>query len=222
MRNQYQLLMEKYEIITESLEAEKRTFDNPDDGLSIEISDEDPNTGTLHYMGYEFPLSKVQKGGGITYYVGSVATGKTYTVRDYTQFTKVIAGIDRGEVKPSTSTSSVFSKAKSSTEQELVPVYYPDQRNPGNLIKKMRIYMTNPQAEQFIYDMYQKHGNAIFLKGEEGKAHNPLYGYATDNANFRDEYSQYFDLTRWSSKMNLASHRGGHKSTNIIRGGSRE
>jgi hypothetical protein len=76
--------------------------------------------------------------------------------------------------------------------------------------------MTNPQAEKYILDMYRKHGNKIFLKGYKGKKYNPLHGYATDNTNFKDKYSQYFDLARWMGKMNLADYRGGHKGPTII------
>jgi hypothetical protein len=61
-----------------------------------------------------------------------------------------------------------------------------------------------------------KEMSQIEFKGKEGKEHNPLRGYATDNANFKDKYSQYWDLSRWMSKMNMADFRGGHKASNIV------
>lgn len=222
MKNTYQLLTEKYVKLSESLEPEQRTFNDPDNGLEIEIDGDDDNSGTLHYMGYEFPISKQAKGTHVVYFVGSLVNGKEFKVADYTQFTKVLAALERGEVKPTTSTSSMFSKVQRAQPGEMVTVYYPNRRIPGEYIEKQRIYMTNNQAEKYIYDMYMKHGNKIFLSGEEGKESNPLYGYATDNANYSNDYSKYWDLTRWASKMNLAAHRGGFKGSNIIGGRSRE
>jgi hypothetical protein len=156
--------------------------------------------------------------------VGNVANGKVIPAKDPTQFTKVLAAIDRGEIKPSTkSASSMFSKVQRTQPGEMVPVYYIDPENPkGDYLEVMRTYMTNPQAEKYILDMYRKHGQKIFLSGYKGKKYNPLYGYATDNINFKDKYSQYFDLTRWMSKMNLADYRGGHKGANIVGHRSKE
>ena len=129
----------------------------------------------------------------------------------------VLDAIDSGEVKPSASSSSVFSKVARTQPGQMVPVYYINPHNPrGEYIEREREYMTNSQAEKFILDMYRKVGNKIFLKGKEGKENNPLRGYATDNANFKDKYSQYWDLSRWMSKMNMADFRGGHKASNII------
>jgi len=219
MRNTYKVLAEKYELLYEAgLEPEQKMFNDPDNGLEIEVDDEDPTSGTLHYMGFEFPVSKLNKAGTIQYMIGNVANGRVIPAKDPTQFTKVLAAIDRGEIKPSTkSASSMFSKVQRIQPGEMVPVYYINPKDPrGEYIEKMREYMTNPQAEKYILDMYRKHGQKIFLKGDEGKAYNPLYGYATDNANHKDRYSQYWDLTRWMSKMNFADFRGGHKGANII------
>jgi len=209
MRNQYKVLTEKYELIAEAgLEPEQKMYNDPDNGLEIEVDDEDPTSGTLHYMGFEFPVSKLNKAGTIQYMIGNVANGRVIPAKDPTQFTKVLAAIDRGEIKPSTkSASSMFSKVQRTQPGEMVPVYYPHPKIPGEKVEKMREYMTNPQAEKFILDMYRKHGNRYV---------DYIKGYATDNANYKDQYSQYFDLGRWSSTMNFAQHRLGHKGANII------
>jgi hypothetical protein len=214
MKKSLHLLQEVYsQRILESLDQEARMFADPDTELFIDIDEEDRDTGTLHYMGYTFPLSKVMKGGAITYIVGDVATAKSITAPSPEYFSKVLAAIDRGEIKPSKeTTSSIFSKVQRVQPGELVTVYYPHRRIPGEYIEKERIYMTNDQAEKYILDMYRKHGNKVFAKGEE----NPLYGYATDNANYSSQYSRYWDLSRWMSKMNLADYRGGFKGTNIV------
>jgi len=229
MRDQTTLLLEsKYQALLESLEPEKRMFDDPNNGVELELDDEDPNNATLHYMGYEFPISKTYKAGVIQYIVGSIANSKTFMARAPDQFTKVLAALDKGEVKPQVAkaggiASSPMSKVHRVQPGELVPVYYINPKDPrGEYLEVMRTYMTNPQAEKYILDMYRKHGQKIFLTGQEGKAHNPLYGYATDNINFKDKYSQYFDLTRWMSKMNLADYRGGHKGANIVGHRSKE
>jgi len=229
--NPYKLLAEKYtqvEALLESLEPEKKMFDDPANGVELEIDGEDDNNGTLHYMGYEFPVSKTYKAGVIQYIVGSITNSKTFMARAPDQFTKVLAALDKGEVKPQVAkaggiASSPMSKVHRVQPGELVPVYYINPKDPrGEYLEVMRTYMTNPQAEKYILDMYRKHGQKIFLTGQEGKAHNPLYGYATDNINFKDKYSQYFDLTRWMSKMNLADYRGGHKGANIVGHRSKE
>jgi len=242
MRNQYKVLaeayqsilkemevesvltQEQYDQINESLEPEASMFKDSQTELSIELDDEDPNNGTLHYMGFEFPVSKTRKAGSIQYFVGNVANGKIVSAQSPEQFSKVLAAIDRGEIKPSTkSTSSMFSKVHRVQPGEMVPVYYIDPADPrGEYLEIMRTYMTNPQAEKYILDMYRKHGNKIFLKGYKGKKYNPLHGYATDNTNFKDKYSQYFDLARWMGKMNLADYRGGHKGPTIIGRRSKE
>jgi len=229
MRDQTTLLLEsKYQALLESLEPEKRMFDDPNNGVELELDDEDPNNATLHYMGYEFPVSKTYKAGVIQYIVGSITNSKTFMARAPDQFTKVLAALDKGEVKPQVAkaggiASSPMSKVHRVQPGELVPVYYINPKDPrGEYLEVMRTYMTNPQAEKYILDMYRKHGQKIFLTGQEGKAHNPLYGYATDNINFKDKYSQYFDLTRWMSKMNLADYRGGHKGANIVGHRSKE
>jgi len=224
--NPYKLLAEKYtqvEALLESLEPEKKMFDDPANGVELEIDDEDDNNGTLHYMGYEFPISKTYKAGVIQYLVGTTVNSKTFMAKAPDQFTRVLAALDRGEVKPAASAkaggmvSSPMSKVHRVQPGEMVPVYYINPKDPrGEYLEVMRTYMTNPQAEKYILDMYRKHGQKIFLTGQEGKAHNPLYGYATDNINFKDKHSQYFDLTRWMSKMNLADYRGGHKGANIV------
>jgi len=223
--NSYQILAEKYELLYEAgLEAEQKMFNDPANGLEIELDDEDPSSGTLYYMGYEFPISKLNKAGAIQYMVGNVANSKVIPASDPSQFTKVLAALDRGEVKPSTkSASSMFSKVQRTQPGEMVPVYYIDPVDPrGEYLEIMRTYMTNPQAEKYILDMYRQHGQKIFLSGYKGKKYNPLYGYATDNINFKDKYSQYFDLTRWMSKMNFADFRGGHKGANIVGHRSKE
>lgn len=219
------LLEEAYVKLHESLNPEASMFNDPDVGLSIEIDDEDDSSGTLHYMTYEFPITKA-KGprGNIEYYVGKLGTGGKAIAAgiDPKNFQRVLDAIDNGEVKPSTPTSSsMFSKVGRTQPGQMVPVYYIDPSDPrGEYLEIEREYMTNPQAEKYILDMYRKVGNKIFLKGKEGKEHNPLRGYATDNANFKDKYSQYWDLSRWMSKMNLADFRGGHKGSNIV--GTRE
>ena len=219
------LLEEAYVKLYESLNPEASMFNDPDVGLSIEIDDEDDSSGTLHYMTYEFPITKA-KGprGNIEYYVGKLGTGGKAIAAgiDPKNFQRVLDAIDNGEVKPSTPTSSsMFSKVGRTEPGQMVPVYYINPHNPrGEYVEREREYMTNSQAEKFILDMYRKVGNKIFLKGEEGKAHNPLRGYATDNANFKDKYSQYWDLSRWMSKMNMADFRLGHKGSNIV--GTRE
>lgn len=230
MRDQTTLLLEsKYQALLESLEPEKRMFDDPNNGVELELDDEDPNNATLHYMGYEFPISKTYKAGVIQYLVGTTVNSKTFMAKAPDQFTRVLAALDRGEVKPAASAkaggmvSSPMSKVHRVQPGEMVPVYYINPKDPrGEYLEVMRTYMTNPQAEKYILDMYRKHGQKIFLTGQEGKAHNPLYGYATDNINFKDKYSQYFDLTRWMSKMNLADYRGGHKGANIVGHRSKE
>jgi len=230
MRDNITILLEsKYQTIAESLEPEKQMFDDPTNGVELEVDDEDNSNGVLHYMGYEFPISKTYKAGVIQYIVGSITSSKTFMAKAPDQFTKVLAALDRGEVKPAASakagglTSSPLSKVHRVQPGEMVPVYYINPRDPrGEYIEKMREYMTNPQAEKYILDMYRKHGQKIFLTGDEGKAHNPLSGYATDNANHKDKYSQYWDLTRWISKMNFADYRGGHKGANIIGHRSKE
>jgi hypothetical protein len=223
------LLEERYQRVLESLEPEKAMFDDPEGETELEIDDEDPNNAVLHYMGYEFPVSKVYKAGVIQYMVGGVTNGRIYSAKSVDQFSKVLAALDRGEVKPAAfakaggMTSSPMSKVQRVQPGEMVPVYYINPKDPrGEYIEKMREYMTNPQAEKYILDMYRKHGQKIFLTGQEGKAYNPLNGYATDNANHKDKYSQYWDLTRWMSKMNLADYRGGHKGPNIIGRRSKE
>ena len=214
------LLEETYSRLLESLNPEASLFNDPDMGLSIEIDDEDDSSGTLHYMTYEFPITKAKGSrGNIEYYVGKLGMGgKTIAAGiDPHNFQRVLDAIDSGEVKPSASSSSVFSKVARTQPGQMVPVYYINPHNPrGEYIEREREYMTNSQAEKFILDMYRKVGNKIFLKGEEGKENNPLRGYATDNANFKDKYSQYWDLSRWMSKMNMADFRGGHKASNII------
>ena len=214
--NPYKLLTEKYtqvQALLESLEPEKKMFDDPTNGVELEVDDEDNNSGTLHYMGYEFPISKTYKAGVIQYIVGSITNSKTFMAKAPDQFTKVLAALDRGEVKPATSakagglTSSPLSKVHRVQPGEMVPVYYPHPKIPGEKVEKMREYMTNPQAEKFILDMYRKHGNRYV---------DYIKGYATDNANYKDQYSQYFDLGRWSSTMNFADYRGGHKGANIV------
>lgn len=201
--------------VSETLDREADMFADPETELSIEVDDDDRDNGVLNYMGYKFPLSKTIGPGRITYFVGDVATGKSITVANPDQFSKVIAAIDRGEIKPAKETSSsIFSKVQRAEPGQMVTVYYPNRRIPGEYIEKERVYMTNDQAEKYILDMYRKHGNKIFRTSEEGD--NPLHGYATDNMNYTSEYSRYWDLTRWMSKMNLADYRGGFKGANIV------
>ena len=230
------LLQEKYtqiDALLESLEPEKKMFDSPQHGVEIEIDDEDDNNGTLHYMGYEFPLSKTYKAGVIQYIVGTTVNSKSYMAKTPDQFTKVLAALDRGEVKPAASggagggmTSSPLSKVQRMTTGEQVPVWYIRPKT-GEYYSVMRTYMTNADAEKYILDQYRKKGNAIFKSGYgdnfdwKGDS-NPLKGYATDNQNYTDEKFKYVDIGKWASKMNLADYRGGHKGTNIIGHRSKE
>ena len=95
MRNQYKILAEKYELLYEAgLEPEQIMFNDPKNGLEIELDDEDPSSGTLHYMGYEFPISKINKAGAIQYLVGNVANSKIIPAKDPSQFTKVLAALE--------------------------------------------------------------------------------------------------------------------------------
>lgn len=215
------LLEETYFRLLESLNPEASLFNDPDSGLSIEVNDEDNSSGTLHYMTYEFAITKTKSPyGTMEYYVGNLGTGGKAIAAgmDPYNFQRVLNAIDAGEIKPpAPSSSSIFSKATRMQPGQMVPVYYVNPKNPqGEYLEREREYMTNSEAEKFILDMYRKVGNKIFLKGEEGKKHNPLRGYATDNTNFRDKYSQYWDLSRWMSKMNMADFRGGHKGVNIV------
>jgi len=226
--NSYQILAEKYELLYEAgLEAEQKMFNDPANGLEIELDDEDPSSGTLYYMGYEFPISKLNKAGAIQYMVGNVANSKVIPASDPSQFTKVLAALERGEVKPSTkTTSSMFSKVHRMTTGEQVPVWYIHPRT-GEYYSVMRTYMTNADAEKYILDMYRKKGNAIFKSGYGKESDwkgdiNPLKGYATDNQNYTDEKYKYVDIGKWASKMNLADYRGGHKGANIIGHRSKE
>jgi hypothetical protein len=226
------LLEERYQRILESLDPEKAMFDDPASGIELEVDDEDPNNATLHYMGYEFPVSKLYKGGVIQYMVGSVTSGKVYSARSVDQFSKVLKGLDNGEVKPSALkktgglTSSPMSKVHRMATGEQVPVWYIRPKT-GEYYSVMRTYMTNADAEKYILDMYRKKGNAIFKSGYGDNFDwkgdkNPLKGYATDNQNYTDEKFKYVDIGKWASKMNLADYRGGHKGTNIIGHRSKE
>jgi len=221
------LTQEQYDQINESLEPEASMFKDSQTELSIELDDEDPNNGTLHYMGFEFPVSKTRKAGSIQYFVGNVANGKIVSAQSPEQFSKVLAAIDRGEIKPSTkSTSSMFSKVHRMTTGEQVPVWYIHPRT-GEYYSVMRTYMTNADAEKYILDMYRKKGNAIFKSGYGKESDwkgdvNPLKGYATDNQNYTDEKYKYVDIGKWASKMNLADYRGGNKGSNIIGHRSKE
>ena len=213
--------------INESLEPEASMFQDPETKLSLEVDDEDPNNGTLHYMGFEFPVSKSRKAGTIQYFVGNVASGKMVHAQSPEQFSKVLAAIDKGEIKPSTkSNSSMFSKVQRMATGEQVPVWYIRPKT-GEYYSVMRTYMTNADAEKYILDQYRKKGNAIFKSGYGDSFDwkgdkNPLKGYATDNQNYTDEKFKYVDIGKWASKMNLADYRGGHKGANIIGHRSKE
>jgi len=99
--------------LDESLTAEKQLFDNPQDELEIEIDGDDDNEGTIHYMGYDFPISKRNAGGHIEYILGSVAQSVTIRGNAPNAFIKVIQAIDAGKVPArAAAKSSIFGRVQ--------------------------------------------------------------------------------------------------------------
>ena len=185
-------------VLSEGLEPEISLFNKPAQELYIDMDEEDSGSGTLHYMGYEFPVTKTTKGGMVQYFVGNVATGKTIQGRTPNDFSKVLAAIDAGQIKPSTHTSG-GPKVRRYELGTSVPVWYTNPYN-GKPYMKYKKYMPPQQAEKFIIDLYRSQGNRIFAKGDES----PLYPWATDNDNYKNEFSQFIDLKKWMSKFNFA------------------
>lgn len=184
--------------IDESLEIEKQMFDNPADELSLEIDEEDPNEGIIHYMGYDFPISK-RGTAFVEYIVGNVAKSVVIRGNGPNAFKKVIDAIDQGKVPAVTqSNSSIYSKVQRDIPQTVTIEL------AGGKVKEY-YYVEPGKVDALVTKLYDEFGPDKY--GEEVKK------YATDRPS-GDIHNPYIPISQ-TARQNVFRHKLGTKAGSI-------
>lgn len=188
-----------YYQLDESLTAEKQMFDNVQDDFTLEIDTEDDNEGTIHYMGYDFPISKRNMGGHIEYIVGNVAKSVVIRGNGPNAFIKVIQALDDGKVPAQTkSNSSMFSKVQRDIPQTVTIEL-------ANGKSKDYLYVEPGKVDALVTKLYDEFGPDKY--GEEMKK------YATDRPS-GDIHNPYIPITM-TARQNVFRHKLGTKAGSI-------
>lgn len=187
------------EHLEESLKAEKLLFDNPAEDRELEIDEEDDNEGLIHYMGYEFPVSKTNRGGHVSYLVGSVAKSITISGNGPNAFLKVIAALDAGKVPAvSKQKSSIFTKV-----QRDIPDVVEIKMMNGKL--KEYMYVAPGDVDALVTRLYDEYGPNDYTE--------VMKQYATDRPS-GDIHNPYIPITQ-TARQNVFRHKLGTKDGSI-------
>jgi hypothetical protein len=135
--------------LIESLEVEKQTYTDPENEFYIDVDPRDPDTGVITYLGYEFPIVKTLKQGGVSYFVGDVRSGKTFNGDKNSAFMKVKDAVMNGKVNPKAAV-----KNDRSIERDIPKTVTVDTQ----LGPKEYIYVPPGEVDDFITKMYEMHG----------------------------------------------------------------
>lgn len=181
-----------YNLISESLTAEKQLFDDPKTEFYLDITPEDDNEGVISYKDQEIPVSKRGAGGHIEYIVGSVATGKTFTGNTPNAFLKIKQAVMNGEIAQ-TSKANPFR----SVERE-IPATVKVMMGDGK--EKEYVYVAPGEVDNLVTHLYKTFGNEYT---------NYVKQYATDRQNARSD-NPYIPISQ-IARQNVFRHRLGPK-----------
>jgi hypothetical protein len=187
-------------LINESLDVERQTYNSPEEDFTIEVDPENPDEGIIHYIGYEFPISKTLKAGGVQYFVGSLGSGKIIAGDKFGAFKKVKHAIMNGEVNPSVHTNTGGAVK--------VPRQLPDtveiETKQGT---KTYHYVAPGEVDHFVTTIYNKYGPDKYLE--------VLKDFATDRPS-GDIHNPYIALNQ-TVRQNVFTHKLGSKGNAVNR-----
>ena len=164
-------ITESIKYLLESLEVEKKVYEDPTNDFYLDVDDEDPNSGTVLYLDYEFPISKTTKFGGVEYVVGPLKDMKVFKGSKEGAFLKVKNAIMNGEVNPTQNTSNVMSRR---AEPRTVTIR---TLNGGEKTYK---YVEPGEVDDLVMKHYETYGPEGYLDANKE--------YATDSPNRAGEY----------------------------------
>lgn len=187
-------------IINESLDVERQTYDSPSEDFFIEVDPENPDEGIITYMGYEWPISKTLKAGGVEYFIGSLGSGKIIKGDKFGAFKKVKSAILNGGVNPSVHTNTGGAVK--------VPRQLPDtveiETQQGT---KTYHYVAPGEVDSLISKIYNQYGPDKYLE--------VLKDFATDRSS-GNIHNPYIAINQ-TARQNIFTHKLGYKGNAINR-----
>jgi len=199
MKSVRTIIQECLTLLDESLDVERQVYNSPEEGFYIDVDVDDPDTGTVVYMDYEFPIIKKLKAGGVEYLVGSAGTGVTIRGDKHGAFSKVKNAIMNGLVNPTPTNK----KDKDVTVTRDIPktVIVNTLQGP-----KEYQYIPPGEVDDFVTNLYQKYGAGY---------KDILKKYVTDRPNGNRD-NPYIHVNQ-TVRQNIFTHKLGSKGNAVNR-----